>query len=294
MAVRKKTMTKKAKTAKPQIDVDAEVMQLEEGRLNVFILGVTPLIYNRLHGKRPQPGVLNSPSEILYPLPKNQRDLTALKHDPVKEFRMSVHKAATGNGSTRLAMPAAAFKGALCGVSVDLAGVTKAGMGRHSWVEGMWIEIFGVPQILMSDVRLQDIPKTPDVRTRAIMPEWACRLSIRYASPMLNEKRVINTLAAAGVLQGVGDWRVEKGKGSYGQFELVSEDNIAFRRIVKNGGRVAQDAAMKDPVAFDARTEDELNCFFAEVVRRGQHVNQATWWPSATTKKPRKSVKKAA
>jgi hypothetical protein len=93
-------------------------------------------------------------------------------------------------------------------------------------------------------------------------------VTFRFAMPLLTEGQVANLLAMAGVLRGVGGWRQEKGSASYGQFELVSQDNPDFKRICKTGGRAAQDAALKDPEFYDGDTEELFRWFEAEVSRR--------------------------
>jgi len=114
--------------------------------------------------------------------------------------------------------------------------------------------------------------KTPDVRTRAIVPEWACKLSVTYVKPILREQAVVNLLAAAGIMRGVGDWRPEKGAGNYGQFELVGKDDARFKAIVKAGGRAAQDAALADPECYDPESAELLTWFTDEAGRRGFKV----------------------
>ena len=121
----------------------------------------------------------------------------------------------------------------------------------------------------MSVTRSADFNKTPDVRTRAIIPAWACRVTVRFTTPMLKETVVSNLFAAAGLIQGVGDWRNEKGSGTYGQFTLVKPDDPEFRRIVKEGGRNAQIKAMDNPECYDMDSEELLSWFVAEADRRG-------------------------
>jgi hypothetical protein len=90
--------------------------------------------------------------------------------------------------------------------------------------------------------------------------------------PLLNETSVYNLITAAGARIGIGDWRQEKGSGSYGCFEPVSPDDADFVRIVKTGGREVQEAAMAKPQALDKETEDLLKWFDVEVRRRGMKV----------------------
>jgi hypothetical protein len=121
----------------------------------------------------------------------------------------------------------------------------------------------------MAMVRSSDMNRTPDVRTRCIVPEWACRITVAFPVPILKEQTVSNLFAAAGMIQGVGDWRPEKGSATFGQFELVSEDDPDFQRIVKSGGREAQIKAMEIAEPYDIETEELLAWFVKEVDRRG-------------------------
>jgi hypothetical protein len=124
----------------------------------------------------------------------------------------------------------------------------------------------------MAVTRSADIAHTPDIRTRAILPEWACELSITFTTSMLRESSIVNLLAAAGVQSGVGDWRQEKGSGSYGSFRLTNKTDPDYIRICKNQGRAAQQEAMDNPVAYNDETAEMLAWFDVEIKRRGFHV----------------------
>jgi hypothetical protein len=133
-------------------------------------------------------------------------------------------------------------------------------------------DIYGIPQMKMDVVRNSDMARTPDVRTRAILPQWACRIRIRFMRPILNETTIQGLLRMGGWTVGIGDFRQEKGKGSYGQFELCNIDDEQFQEIVKTGGMVAQDAALRQPEFYDAETEELYAWFRDEVIRRGQEA----------------------
>ncbi len=167
---------------------------------------------------------------------------------------------------------ASAFKAALKSAALDLPGASKSQIGRLTYVEGDLVSIYGVPKLLMSVVRSADMNRTPDIRTRAILTEWACRVSITFVMPLLREQAVVNLLAAAGITQGIGDWRPQKGSGSYGQFALVGIGDADFDRIVATGGRDAQMAAMAEPECYDDETEKLLSWFDVESKRRGFKV----------------------
>lgn len=233
--------------------------------IRVAIRGTRPLICNRLPMKVSQ--------ELLFP--KGRRTAAdkagALKHDPLAEFRAAPYRLKADDAETLIGIPASAFKSAMMTAALDLPGAAKSKIGRLLWVEGDLTPIYGVPDIFLAITRSADINHTPDVRTRCIVPEWAAEIAITYTTPILNETSVINLLAAAGQICGVGDWRPEKGKGTYGQFTLTDPDADAlWQRIVASGGRAAQLAAMDNPAAYDAETAELLGWFALEVHARGK------------------------
>lgn len=245
---------------------DITVMEVRKGRLDFQIRGTTPLILNTMSEK-----VRN---QLLLPPPKkNAADkASTLKHDPLTEFRASAYTISDNDAPTYIGFMASAFKAALKSAALDLPGASKSQIGRLTYVEGDLVSIYGVPKLLMSVVRSADMNRTPDIRTRAILSEWACSVSITFVMPLLREQAVVNLLAAAGITQGIGDWRPQKGSGSYGQFALVGIGDADFDRIVATGGRDAQMAAMAEPECYDDETEKLLSWFDVESKRRGFKV----------------------
>jgi hypothetical protein len=164
------------------------------------------------------------------------------------------------------------FKKAMGTAALDTPGAKKAQIGRLVYVEGELVGVYGIPKIFMSVTRSADMNRTPDVRTRAICPEWACKIPVRFTRPILRAQSVTNLLATAGVQCGVGDWRQERGSGSYGLFEIVDADNPEFTRIMKTQGRKAQLAAMDKFESHDTQTAELLEWFGVEMKRRGFKV----------------------
>jgi hypothetical protein len=240
-----------------------EIIAVSKGIIDCYILGTTPIILNRMPEKAWR--------ELL--APKGRKTAAdkagSMKHDPMEEFRNSPYRMPFDNDPTLIAQVGSAFKKALANAALDMPGAKKAQIGRLTYVPAELVPIYGIPQVLCSIVRSADMNKTPDVRTRVIVPKWAVKLSIEYVTPLLREKPVIQLLAAAGIYSGVGDWRPEKGAGSYGQFKLVSADDDEFNHIVKVGGRKAQIAAMKKPEAYNDETRELLDWFGPEMQRRG-------------------------
>ncbi len=245
-------------------DDNINILKIKQDAVTFCVLGESPLIFNRLSEKAQR--------QLLCPPEKKNhaQRITTAKHSPLDEFRASPNTLLEGDSF--LAMPSTAFKGALRSVAVDMPGATKAQLGRLTYVDGEMVQIFGVPKLLMSPVRNAGMNKTPDIRSRAILPEWAAVVTIKYTTPMINRTAIFNLFAAAGTIIGIGDWRPEKGSGNYGRFNLVNEDDKAFVRIVKEGGRDAQIAAMKRADPYNTETEELLAWFDEEMDRRGLTV----------------------
>ncbi len=242
---------------------EISVMEVTRGRIQFMVRGESPLICNAMSAKARQ-------QLLLPPVRKNSAEkASSLKHNPLDEFRASMYYARSPESPTRVVVKATAFKGALMSAALDLPGTSKSQIGRLAYVEGDEVPVYGVPELLMSVTRSADINKTPDVRTRAIIPQWACIISVQFTKPILKEQAIVNLMAAAGITQGIGDWRVQKGSGNYGQFSLTDPDDEAFAEIIRTGGREAQDAAIQNPVCYDSETEELLSWFDQEVDKRG-------------------------
>ena len=256
-----------ATTAKKPADSgEVQIIEINTGTITVAVVGSTPLILNRMAEKAKR--------ELLMPAPKKTAadKASKLKHDPLEEFRASPVRIRDDSAPTLLAVPATAFKGAMRTAALDLPGAKKSQIGRLTYIPGEFIGIYGVPQVYSTIVRSADMNRTPDVRTRCIVPKWAALLSITFVKPIMREQAIANLLAAAGITVGVGDFRPEKGAGNYGQFEVVGADDARLVELMRTGGRAAQLAAMDDPEAYDEDTEELLGWFDAEVRRRGFKV----------------------
>lgn len=249
---------------------EIEILKVNTGRIEVCLLGDTPIILNRLSEK-----VMR---ELL--MPKGRKTAadkaSQLKHHIFEEFAASPYTDSDPNGPTHIQHLASAFKKALMTAAVDIPGAAKAQVGRLTWVVGDRVPIYGVPEILLSPVRSADMNRTPDIRTRAIIRHWACRFQIAFVTPLLKTQGIANLLASAGLTQGVGDWRPQKGAGSYGQFSLVNEDDPRFLEIVRTGGRSAQLAAMNDPKPFDRESEDLIAFYKTALEERGWNSAEKT------------------
>lgn len=250
-------------TKKKSEATEIHVTEVNTGQIEFCLIGRTPLIFNAVSEK--------ARHELLMPLGRKTAadKQSKLKHDPIAEYRNSVYANVDDAHPTRLMFPAVAFKKAMSNAALDLPGLKKAQIGRLVWVEGINIDVYGIPQLYMTIVRSADMAKTPDVRTRAIVPSWAARITATFVQPLLRPVHIGNLLGTAGLLSGIGDGRQEKGTFSYGQWRLGSPEDADFQSIVRSGGRAAQDAALRDPASFDLETQRLLSWFEDESEARG-------------------------
>lgn len=236
-----------------------DVIEVTQDAVTFCLLGSTPFICNRMSEKAKR--------ELL--MPKGRKNATeratTLKHNPLEEFVASPYLNRDPNADMFLTTLATGFKKSMMTAALDLPGTSRAQIGRNLYVEGERIALYGVPKLFMSVTRSADIAKTPDVRTRAIVPQWAVELTVAFTTPLLRAQMVSRLLAAAGLTVGVGDWRLEKGSGNYGMFRLVAPDDPRYRAVIEHGGRAAQVAAMDAPEPYDDETAELLTWFDGEI-----------------------------
>lgn len=244
-----------------------EYIDVSQGQFRAVILGTTPLICNAMSSKVHK--------ELLFPAAKKsaKEKEASLKHEPLTEYRNSIYSSISEDAPTKIVVPAVCFKKAIMHAAVDLPGVTKAQMGRLISVEGMestdQVSIYGIPEMMMAVTRLQNVARTPDIRTRAILPSWCCEILVKYTEPMLKGPILSKMLAAAGIINGLGDWRIQKGSGNYGCFSLVEEGNPQVKILKDGGDRQAQIEAFENPVPYNSETEELMSWYDVEVRRRG-------------------------
>ncbi len=224
-----------------------EVTPLTVGRMTVWLRGITPIICNRLATKAKRTLLAGGGKKT-----KAEREQT-LKHDPMAEFHDSMTKR-SGVGPTRILFPAPAVKGCIATAALETKGTNKTQIGRLAWVESYSLNLYGMPQFDMRSIRSADMNKTPDMRTRAILAEWCIPVTICFIKPQLSESTIVQLLANGGLICGIGDFRPEKGKGNFGQFQVVGEKEC--KDIVKAGSMKQQDAALKTVTFFNDESAD--------------------------------------
>lgn len=247
--------------AKDKEVIDIPVIQ--EGAIDVFVLGETPLYFNTMSSKAKR--------DLLFPRKKNKAEQNqTMKHDPLQEFHDTMRKDKSRSGPTRVLIASTAFKKALQTAALDIPGATKAEIGRLVRVIGHSLPVFGIPRLRMDSVRQAGINRAPDIRTRACMAEWCAPIRIVFPRRNLSAQSLVNLLSASGRYCGVGDFRQEKGAGDFGLFTVVQASHPDVVRLLKTAGRKEQDEALANVQDYDEETE-ELRCWYnQEVLKRGK------------------------
>lgn len=245
--------------AKKETTLEISIQRIKQGQLNARILGTMPLYLNAMSAKAQRSLLLGGGK-------KTAAEKLQMKHDPEQEFRDSCYKIHTG--PTLLCMPAAAIKSAMATAALVTPGMKKTDVQRLVFMPQQMIPIWGKPYLKMDVVRSADMARTPDIRTRAFLPQWCAEVVIQFATPNLSAVSVVSLLANAGVVAGIGDFRQEKGRGSFGTFEPITEEANADFDALMSQGRDVQQHALDNPEMADEATQELMGMVHIERVRR--------------------------
>jgi hypothetical protein len=249
----------KTPTTQSSISIDP----LKRGRVTVKLIGETPFYFNAMSSKAKRDLLIGGGR-------KTAAEKREIKHDPEVEFRSSVYT--MQDGPTLLGFPAPGVKNAMATAALETAGVKKTSVQRLVFLPQERVRMWGKPYLKMDVVRSADMNKTPDVRTRAFLKRWAVEVDLAFVTPALAVADIVALLANAGMMSGIGDFRQEKGKGSYGTFRVLADDDkegqALFKELVENEGRECQVAAMENPEAADEDTRELWAMLRQERMRR--------------------------
>jgi len=246
------------KKAETGLHIDA----LKQGRVTLRLIGTTPLYFNAMSAKAKRTLLIGGGK-------KTAAEKRELKHHPEQEFRDSVYRLPTGE--TLLGFPAPGVKGAMATAALETPGVTKTSVQRLIFLPEQKIKVWGKPFLKMDVVRSADMAKTPDIRTRAFLPRWCAEVDIAFVTPTLSVHSVVSLLSNAGAIVGVGDFRQEKGRGSYGTFAVAGDDLgdwADYWAEVTAEGRAVQESALANPEYADDDTAELMALLQDERVRR--------------------------
>ena len=155
--------------------------------------------------------------------------------------------------------------------ALETPGVTKSSVQRLIFLPEQKIKMWGKPYLKMDVVRSADMNKTPDVRTRAFLPRWCAEVEIAFVQPTLSVHSIVSLLSNAGVVVGIGDFRQEKGRGSFGTFSVAGDDLgdwSDYWSEVTQEGRDVQQAALDNPEMADDETAELMALLEEERARR--------------------------
>ena len=251
--------------AEPNRIIDIAYPRQDE--IVVHLLGTRPLYHHSMS--------FDAMKELLIPSPRKNAAAKAatMKHDPLKEYRESAYQSVGDHHATRLLMRADALKRSLGTAALETAGVFKSEIGRDVYVQpdtGIYLYVWGKPVMSMEPVRMSDMKRTPDIRTRAVCVEWCARARIKYLADRFTDTAIVNLVARAGIVSGWGDARQEKGARSEGLWEVVNENDERWKRIAESQGRAVQDEALTTPEFLDHVSEALYTAYCEEVERRGR------------------------
>ena len=238
-----------------QRDSTITVPAIDQRTITVTVAGLSGLLFNRMSAKARRTLLVGGRR-------KTAAEKLELKHDPAREFVDSMHVDADADPEAAIFMPASAFKGAVAASAVDTPGVTKAAVQRLVYLPAEFVPIRGIPLLRMDVVRSADMNRTPDIRTRAYMPAWSATFDIHFISPQLNADAVLALVRNAGAFIGVGDFRQEKGRGSFGRFEIAAA-------APEWEGKAAQVRAIREPQCANRETVELMTEYDAEREKRG-------------------------
>lgn len=247
---------KKAESGTLQIDA------LKQGRVTLRMIGMTPFYFNAMSAKAKRSLLIGGGK-------KTTAERKEIKHNPEEEYRDSVYR--MPSGPTLLGFPAPGVKGAMATAALETPGVTKSSVQRLIFLPEQKIKMWGKPFLKMDVVRSADMNKTPDIRTRAFLPRWCAEVEIAFVQPTLSTHAIVSLLQNAGVIVGIGDFRQEKGRGSYGTFAVAGDDLGDWKQYwdeVTQEGRDVQQHALENPEYADDDTVELMDLLDEERERR--------------------------
>lgn len=246
-----------------------EITQIKTRKVMFSIVGVTPIIVHRF--------AVKAWRELLLPSrKKNRAEREAnLKHDPVAEFRGCLYLNRNKQTPTMFHLPSGMIHQSTAAAALDMPGATRASIERLVSVSTPDLFLYGLPYLKADMIRNSDPNRTPDVRIRPCLPRWCIKdIQMEYKVDPLNDSQILNLVAAAGVICGLGDYRPQKG-GTFGKFRLAEANDAELLDIVKNEGRAAQQKNFDAAPEYDDDTSELMSWFNEEIARREQELPSA-------------------
>jgi hypothetical protein len=202
----------KAKTEEKSKEKDKDVKvvidPLKIATMNVKIVGITPLLLNRLSDKEKQSMLdkqMGKGSE------KNKI------RDPKQEVEDKIHKISTGS---KVGIPIVSLKKSMVEAAPYLDVDKKLIRGSLFILpeENNLIPI-SYKKMVVNEAITRDsgINRTPRTTFRPEFRDWSCEFTVKYNAKQITPEQILGLLKLSGFHIGVGSWRPQC-DGTYGQF----------------------------------------------------------------------------
>ena len=242
---------------------NVEIKRLNQVEVILRMVGTTPLYFNSMSAKTKRDLLIGGSK-------KTAAEKKTIKHNPEQEFKDSLYK--KSYGETLLCFPAPGIKQAMATAALETDGIKKTTVNRLLFLPEQYVNVWGTPYLKMDIVRSADMNKTPDVRTRAYLPNWCAEVDIKFVTPTLSAFSIVSLLQNAGTIVGIGDFRQEKGRGSYGTFSVASSEDMGDQQEIWDDitqeAREVQELAMEHPECADDQTRELMQFIQEERLRR--------------------------
>jgi hypothetical protein len=223
--------------AKGGRSVELTVAPLKLQRVEVKLVGITPLLVNHFNNKgvgltemrdkqmgKPKPKVREAKDPVRCFKDSLYCTGEPKIHGTIEDFLAGKPVTATAPKGAFFYLPFGMFKGAIETAALTADGVNKAGVQRAVRIVQGKIPIKGSDPVMEEDVvRLKDIGRTADLRYRARFDEWSAQFTVEFLADVMNAQTVVNLFNRAGFTSGLGEWRPEKG-GEMGRFKMETAD----------------------------------------------------------------------
>jgi hypothetical protein len=184
------------------------IPEIEIGRLNVRLIGDSPLIMHKWSAK--------AKKEMLDKQMKRPKQAKEAK-DPEADVLGCIYR----DGEGHVAFPSIAFKSAVVDACRFTDGMKMTVLRGAFHVDGEFVRIESAEQIPREDMVRVGMG-VADIRFRPEFREWKATVRLTYNSRAISAAEIINLFNLAGFGVGIGEWRPEK-NGQFGRFHVARE-----------------------------------------------------------------------
>ena len=203
---------------------------IKQGQITIRLIGQTPMYFNSMSAKAKRDLLVGAGR-------KTAAEKKEFKHNPEQEFADSMHT--QPKGDTLLCFPAAGVKGAMATAALETAGVNKTSVNRNIFLPQANINIWGKPYLKIDGVRSADMNRTPDMRTRAYLPNWCAEVNIHFSTPTFCARAISSLVKTPereyleGVLKNFGKKGIKRIREQQYQFRLIEKKLKKLQKLIK-------------------------------------------------------------